>query len=371
MDVGRPGQDFGSDVELCPQDLEAVSIVGAPASAKLTRDLACNPERGTGKGYNFFMPACCRVVLFALVAVLTGVTTMGQTSSPQRRIANPETIHLPSGSRVEFHAFHSRSLKKTLGYSVFLPAGYDSNEQVYPVVYFLHGMNNDHTSWCVGRYGNLPKILDQTIREQNLPEFVMLHPAGERGYYTDSADGRALYERAFQDDFINAMESRYRIRKDQKGRALAGTSMGGYGALKLAFKNPGFYAAVAAGSPIVLVGDDPAKLLRSGDSRRVQFFSGLLHSVYGTPVDQKHWRANRLENLVHGDLNGLRVMVLYGTADRYNQMIPMEEGIRHLGEILESRKVDHQLHIFDGEPHGWRLMSAHLPQILQFLASGF
>ena len=32
------------------------------------------------------------------------------------------------------------------------------------------------------------------------------------------------------------MESRFRVRKDRKGRAIGGTSMGGYGALKLAFK---------------------------------------------------------------------------------------------------------------------------------------
>ena len=317
------------------------------------------------------MSACCRAALVALVPVLTWVPAVGQGCSLPRRIADPQTIELPSGSRVEFHTFRSRSLKKDLGYSVFLPASYDSKGTTYPVVYFLHGMNNDHTSWCASRYGNLPEIVDETIREQHLPEFVMLHPSGEQGYYTDSADGKALYERAFQDDFITAMESRYRIRSDPQGRAIGGTSMGGYGALKLAFKHSHFYSAVVAGSPIVLVGDDPAQLLGGEDSRRSQLFSQLLHKVYGNPVDERHWQKNRLANLVSGNLNGLRVMVLYGTADRYNGVIPMEDGIRHLGGIMESRNVDYELHIYDEEPHGWGLVMAHLPQILEFLSSSF
>ena len=305
----------------------------------------------------------------ALLLLWAGI--LAQRGGPPRRLVDPETIHLSSGSRVEFHRFHSESLGKDLGYSVFLPAGYDSSGRTYPIVYFLHGMNNDHTSWCVGRYGNLPQIVEETIRKHSLTEFVMAHPSGERGYYTDSADGQAPYESAFQNDFIKEIESRFRVRKDRKGRAIGGTSMGGYGALKLAFKHSDFYSAVAASSPIVLLGDDPSEILNGPDPRRAQFFSRLLHRVYGNPVDLEHWKANNLTNLAKGNLNSLRVMMLYGTADRYNGIIPMEEGIRHLAHLLDSKTIDNQLHIYEGEPHGWGLVGKHLPEILKFLASSF
>ncbi len=314
-----------------------------------------------------------RIKLLSLVPVLLlpWAGAVAQRGGPPRRLVDPGTIHLASGSRVEFHSFHSESLNQDLGYSVFLPAGYESSGRTYPVVYFLHGMNNDHTSWCVGRYGNLPEIVDKTIREHALTEFVMAHPSGERGYYTDSADGQALYESAIQRDFIKEMESRFRVRKDRKGRAIGGTSMGGYGALKLAFKYSDSYSAVAASSPIVLLGDDPSELLNGPDPSRSQFFSRLLYRVYGNPVDLEHWQANNLKTLAKGNLNSLRVMMLYGTADRYNQMIPMEEGIRGLADLLETRTVDNQLHIYEGEPHGWGLVGKHLPEILKFLASSF
>lgn len=315
-----------------------------------------------------------RSKLVALVPalLLLGAEAAAQRGGPPRRLVDPETIQLPSGARVEFHTFHSGSLGRALGYSVFLPAGYDSSDRNYPVVFFLHGMNNDHTSWCVGRYGNLPEIVDQTIRDHSLAEFVMAHPSGESGYYTDSADGQALYESAFQNDFIKEIENRFRVRKDREGRAIGGTSMGGYGALKMAFKYSDSYAAVAASSPIVLLGDDPSELLNGSDPRRSQFFSRLLHRVYGDPVDLEHWKANNLKNLAAaGDMNSLRVMMLYGTADRYNRMIPMEDGVRRLADLLEARTVDHELHIYEGEPHGWELVGNHLPEILKFLAGSF
>ena len=69
--------------------------------------------------------------------------------------------------------------------------------------------------------------------------------------------------------------------------------MGGYGALKLAFKYSDFYSAVAASSPVVLLGDDPSELLNGPDPRRSQFFSRLLHRVYGNPVNLEHWKANK------------------------------------------------------------------------------
>ena len=311
------------------------------------------------------------LLLLGPVVFLLWAGAVAQRGGPPRRLVDPETIRLSSGSRVEFHSFHSESLSKDLGYSVFLPAGYDSSGKTYPVVYFLHGMNNDHTSWCVGRYGSLPEIVDKTIREHSLTEFVMAHPSGERGYYTDSADGQALYESAFQNDFIKEIESRFRARKERAGRAIGGTSMGGYGALKLAFKHSSFYSAVAASSPIVLMGDDPSELLTGPDPRRSQFFSRLLYQVYGNPVDLEHWKANNLKTLAKGKLNSLRVMMLYGTADRYNHMIPMEEGIRELAHLLEDTTADNQLHIYESEPHGWELVGEHLPEILKFLASGF
>ena len=311
-------------------------------------------------------------LIVALVVVFHASSTLAQRGGPPRRLESPQTIQLPGGSRVEFHTFHSPALAKEMAYSVFLPTGYDSSSKTYPVIYFLHGMFNDHSSWCVNRYGNIPEAVEQAIVELKLPQFVMIHPDGENGYYTDSADGKALYERAIQEDLISEVETAYRIRKDRHGRAIGGTSMGGYGALKLAFKYPQAYGAVAASSPIVLTGENPFEGLQWGGSdRRAQFFARLIAQVFGDPVDLEHWKKNSPESLAGNDLKGLAVLMLYGTADRYNQMIPMEEGIRKLDSVLEAKGVPSDLRIFEGERHGWELVVQHLEEMLKFLAGSF
>lgn len=318
------------------------------------------------------MPKLASILVLLPVLCLQLLAAATQREGGLRRLESHEPIQLEGGSRVEFHSFHSRALGKTMAYSVLLPAGYDSSVRVYPVIYFLHGMFNDHTSWCVTRYGNIPAAVERAIEEMRLPQFIMIHPAGDNGYYTDSADGRALYEKAFQQDLLREAEANFRISRDREGRAIGGTSMGGYGALKLAFKYPHMYGAVAASSPIVLTGKNPFRQLKwDGSDRRAQFFSGLIARVYGEPVDLKHWDNNRLDALAGNDLMGLNVLMLYGTADRYNRMIPMEAGIRKLNALLEAKGVASDLRVYEGEAHGWSLVMEHLREILEFLTARF
>jgi len=312
------------------------------------------------------------IIALLSILCLQLLPAVAQREDSFRRLESPEPIQLEGGSRVEFHSFHSRALGKKMAYSIFLPAGYDSSGRVYPVIYFLHGMFNDHTSWCVNRYGDIPAAVETAIEEMRLPHFVMIHPAGENGYYTDSADGCVLYEQAVQQDFLYEAEAKFRISRDREGRAIAGTSMGGYGALKLAFKYPHMYGVVAASSPIVLTGKNPFQELKWGGSdRRAQFFSGLIARVYGDPVDLKHWGNNRLDSLAGNDLMGLKVLMLYGTADRYNKIIPMESGVRKLNALLEAKGVVSNLRVYEGELHGWSLVIEHLQEILGFLTAGF
>ncbi len=308
-----------------------------------------------------------------LLTVLANDIFSQGRGGPPRRIDEPETIQLASGGRVEFHSFTPASLGEPVRYSIFLPPGYiGETEKNYPVIYFLHGLNNDDTSWCVDRYGNLPATIEALILEEKVPPFLMVHPQGGNSFYTDSIDGSQKYESYIYEDLRGEIESRFRARKDTRGRAIGGTSMGGYGAVKIALKHPGLYSAVAAGSPIVLLGDDPSAHLTNGSSRAAEFFSRLLGRVFGDPFDQEHWRRNSLEVLAKNNHAGsLRVLLLYGTADRYNNLIPMEDGVRALDRMLRESGVDVTLNVYENESHGWGLISGHIEEIVGFLAKGF
>ncbi len=312
------------------------------------------------------------LLVLLLVTAIGSLLLAQRRDGPPRRLTDPEDFALAGGSRVEFHSFDSQAVGKPMHYSVFLPPSYATSKRSYPTVYFLHGMFNDHTSWCTDRYGNLPPQVEQMMSSGEIPEFVIVHPSGESSFYTDSADGTRRYEQYVSRELIGEIEGRYRVEKDRRHRTVGGTSMGGYGALKLAFKYPDLYSAVLAGSPIVLLGDDPLAGIDGSESRSTQFFSQIFGQVYGNPFDREHWKRNSLLHLApQAELDGLRIEMLYGTADRYNGMIPMEEGVRRLEKVLRERGAEVELKVYEGEGHGWSLIVDHLEESLRFLSAGF
>ncbi len=294
------------------------------------------------------------------------------TASADRRRAGRTAIELASGARVDFGQFDSSALKQSREYSIFLPASYRKSDKSYPVVYFLHGLNNDHTSWTVDRYGHLHEQLDRLMAQGKIPEILMVHPSGDNSFYTNYLDGSKNYEDYVTQDLIRYVEKTYRAKSGAKWRSIAGTSMGGFGALKIAFKHMGLYAATAAHSPIVFLTDPSHMSEQTKSSGRFEFFTRLIAPIFGDPVDMEKWHDNSpLELARRADLRGLRIYFDYGTADRYNQSVGLGDGVRTLHEVLEQRQIPHTFKEHPNEPHGWELVSLHLSESVPFLCESF
>lgn len=310
---------------------------------------------------------------FLLLLALAAEGLVAQRGGPPRRIDNRETIQLPGGSRIEFRKFYSAAVGKKAEYSIFLPPSYDKDSsRRHPVIYYLHGMNNDHTSWAVPRYGDIPSRIEGLISAGKVPEFLMVHPDGENSFYTDFPDGSKKYEEFVCKELVEEIEKNFRARTGRANRALAGTSMGGYGALKIAFRHAELYASVAAESPIVLLGENPLEPAQNSAPERAQFFVRVLAPLFGQPFSPEHWKKNSLELLAHSaDCQGLNIYFSYGTADRYNNLFPMEKGVRALDQILTERQIPHTFRVYEGEPHGWELVIAHLEETIPFLTQTF
>ena len=185
------------------------------------------------------------LILLTVATALSVNSAWGQSGRGSRRITSPETIYLDGGSRVEFREFTSTALGGNAHYSVFLPPRYDQDsDHSFPVIYVLHGMNNDHTTWTSPRYGNIPLLVEDLLKGGDVAPFVMVHPYGENPFYTDYSDGTKKYEEFINQDLRTEIEARFRVKTDRSNRSLVGTSLGGYGALKLAMKNPELYSSV-------------------------------------------------------------------------------------------------------------------------------
>lgn len=135
---------------------------------------------------------------------------------------------------------------------VVLPEGYRRGRS-YPVVYLLHGVGDDETTWTNPARGNLAALTQRC-------DAIFVTPDGgsgrEAGWYSDWADGRYEWERFHVTDLPEAVDATFRTTGSQ---AVAGLSMGGFGAMSYASRHPGRYAAAAS-------------------------YSGFLDTMFGAPA---------------------------------------------------------------------------------------
>lgn len=129
-------------------------------------------------------------------------------------------------------------MQRALPFRVILPENYEASKAGYPVLYLLHGL-----------FGSCDNWLELTAIESYLvdKEFVTVLPEGGNNWYSDSATIKQdRFESSFINELIPMVESNYGISGERQKRAIAGLSMGGFGALKFALKRPDLF--VFAGS---------------------------------------------------------------------------------------------------------------------------
>lgn len=317
----------------------------------------------------------CACLVFSGLSILGATLLLGQAQFPdERRREDLSPLSAPGGSLVEFKSFESKTLGAAEPYSVFLPPSFSKDStRTYPVVYFLHGLNNDQTSWTVERYGSLQNKVEDLILAGKIPEIVMIHARGDNSFYCNYADGSRRYEDLISQELISYAETHYRAKKGRENRAIGGTSMGGYGALKIAMKHPDLYAATVGHSPIIFLGKNPLDVPEEmKSSRYYQLFVGILRPIFGDPISQDLWDANNpLVLATSGKLDNLKIYFDYGTDDRYIPSIHLDQGIKALDKALTDAGVPHTFKVWPGEGHGWALVDAHIDQSLPFLCQTF
>ena len=138
--------------------------------------------------------------------------------------------------------------------------------------------------------------------------------------------------------------------------------MGGYGALRFAFKYPQMFSAVAA--QMAALGDTLPPALSAAAALSPGGRQPDAGSVFGIPPDEAFWEQNSPLTLARGGsarFRGLKIYFDCGDQDDYG----FDAGARSLDRILTRGGIAHEFHIYPGG-HDWRLVAAHFSQVLQF-----
>jgi S-formylglutathione hydrolase FrmB len=134
---------------------------------------------------------------------------------------------------------YSAAMKMKIKAVVIRPDNYEKLKEM-PVVYLLHGYSDSYNGW-VKRAAGFQKNAD-------LYNMIIVCPDGGFGswYWDSPVDDKFKYETYVSKELVSWVDSKYKTIKDRKARGITGLSMGGHGALYLAFKHQDVYGAAGS-----------------------------------------------------------------------------------------------------------------------------
>jgi S-formylglutathione hydrolase FrmB len=246
--------------------------------------------------------------------------------------------------RADCRPFRSAILGSSVRYCVFLPASYSTPEaktRRYPVLYLLHGLGGNEREIALSGEWTL---LQDLRRDHKAGDFLVVAPDGGATFYVNSRDGKTLYGDFFVREFMPFIDRTYRVRAERAARGITGFSMGGYGALRIAFAHPELFGSVSAHSAAVM--RDPPQGVNAGASAG-NVAARLLTNVFGNPIDQKFWDLNSPFLLAKKNSLMLSKTKIYfdcGTEDSYG----FNHGASELDQALNFSMVPHEFHLYPG-----------------------
>jgi len=185
--------------------------------------------------------------------------------------------------------FFSDSLQVGTSMTVVLPQRTEAqigvagggSEGPPPLLYLLHGLSDDHTAWQ--RY-------TAVARHAEAAGLAVVMPAVHRSFYTNEAHGHRYWD-FVSEELPRVVHEFLRVTDRPEGTFVAGLSMGGYGALKLALTHPERYAAAASlsgGLDLALILQFPeradlAERVFGGELTDDQDLFALLRQASGVP----------------------------------------------------------------------------------------
>jgi S-formylglutathione hydrolase FrmB len=159
-------------------------------------------------------------------------------SAPAQQPATPPNAN-EQRALVKTFKLDSRLMARQISYNVVLPPSYNTEKDArFPVLYLLHGFGGDYKG-----YTERTKIPEYAAQHR----IIIVFPEGGNSFYTDSTtrpDDK--YESYIAGELIPEVDKNLRTIANRKARAVAGFSMGGYGALKFGFKYPDKFVLAAS-----------------------------------------------------------------------------------------------------------------------------
>jgi len=288
------------------------------------------------------------------------------------------TVHASAAAKTQDQAsqsagqvIYSRIPSPTLGAlrttAIYLPPGYAdpaNRSRRYPVLYLLSGAPGSAKDWF--RHGKAASAADTLIAEGAITPLIMVSPDGNGGaqrdtQFIDSFNGRERVETFLTRDVIAYIDSRYRTIPIALGRALAGFSAGGYGALNIGLHHPNLYGTLAGYSGYYTA--DQSLVTRP-----------KLNNPFGGNPTVLRYNSPSVTAVTIRPVQAPRILLIDSTVDAHftHYAVSFDAELRRLG-------ITHTTVLYEPEtawqrrawPHSWWFVRYAFAQTLPIIAATF
>lgn len=184
-----------------------------------------------------------------------------------------------AGGQITAENLQSARLGRPLPYQLYAPEGATGR---LPVLYLFHGLRGNETDWP--KDGGVAAILDGAIQSGAIPPLYAVMPGVGNSWYVDSAAFGPIAT-TLSEDLLPEIDSKLPTQACRTGRAVAGLSMGGLGAVLQGFRHPDRYGAVISLSGSLF---DPVPA--TADASVLARFR-MFGAVFGQPISVERYNA--------------------------------------------------------------------------------
>ena len=263
-------------------------------------------------------------------------------------------------AQVEFGELRSGFLPEAVPFPVITPRGGDPGP--FPLCIVLHGGGGSRQSLA-----DCASLFETWWSDGSLTPMVLASPSAGMSYYLEDAAASVRWDAFIAESFVERLRATCNVRTSRDSIVIAGMSMGGYGALKIAFAYPELFSAVAAMEAVLEPGLRDAQITARN---RLHHSAGGPSRLIGPQRDPDLFAANNpanraIKNAARIRETDLAIYIEAGDDDFIN----VHDGAEFLHRILWDLDISHEYRLTRGADHVGPTLIPRMRESYLWLAS--